>query len=424
MTPTFRRLLIVLLAGFTAHQMLVPLVAPLARALVLTETQMGLVVSVSALSLAASSPLWGRALDAYGPTAVLVSGLSCATTGLAGFAAAVYAGLHQGLEPTMVLTIMLVTRSVLFGAGIAALPVVAIAAATASARDQVQRTKSIGYVGAAQGLSLVLGPAAGGALAVATLMAPLIVSPIVLALLGVWVAGRVRPDVRAGQADTVPRERLRPWDTRVSAALSIAFLLYLSLALIQVVIGFLVADRLQLGPEQTAGAVGIALFLTGVVLVATQGALVPRLSWPALRLVHVGTPIVVASFMLLLAAGQLWTITAAFMFLALGLGLAIPGFTVLPTLAVDERQAGAVAGLITATTGLTFVIGPVAGTALYEVSEYAPIAASVAAATAAGIVAFSSRALRETKGSNGGESPAPREASMRQNGNGTRFEQD
>ncbi|MBB3037030.1 MFS transporter [Hoyosella altamirensis] len=397
MTPTFRRLLIVLLAGFTAHQMLVPLVAPLGRALALTETQMGLVVSVSALSLAVSSPIWGRALDKYGPTVVLTSGLLCATIGLAGFAIAVSAGLDQTLEPATVMTVMLITRSIFFGTGIAALPVVAIAAATASARDEAQRTKAVGFVGAAQGLSLVLGPAAGGALAAASLMAPLIVSPIVLGLLGVWVAARVRPEVRATSIDTTPLIRVRPWDTKVFAALSIAFLLYLSLALIQVVIGFLIADRLLLGPEQTAGAVGIALFLTGVVLVVTQAALVPRLGWPALRLVRVGAPIVIVSFALLLGAGQLWAITAAFMFLALGLGLAIPGFTVLPTLAVDERQAGAVAGLITATTGLTFVIGPVTGTALYEVSEYAPIAASIVVATIAGVVAFSSRALRATR---------------------------
>lgn len=61
---------------------------------------------------------------------------------------------------------MLVTRSVLFGVGVGALPVAALAAASATTTSEADRTRAVGLVGAAQGLSLVLGPAAGGALAV------------------------------------------------------------------------------------------------------------------------------------------------------------------------------------------------------------------------------------------------------------------
>ncbi|MFS8104517.1 hypothetical protein LFM09_46185 [Lentzea alba] len=55
------------------------------------------------------------------------------------------------------------TRSLLFGAGIAALPIAALAAASTTTTYEADRTRTIV---AAQGLSLALGPAAGGALPV------------------------------------------------------------------------------------------------------------------------------------------------------------------------------------------------------------------------------------------------------------------
>ncbi|HEX5740744.1 MAG TPA: MFS transporter, partial [Pilimelia sp.] len=189
--PGIGPLLAAVLVLYSAQQLLTPMMAPLARQLALTESQLGLVVTVAAAALTLSSPLWGRALDAKGVRTVLLSGIGLATVGLAGFAVASVLALrgHAGVGATM--TAFLVFRSLLFGAGIAAVPVAALAVAAASSDDEATRTKRVSLVGAAQGLSLVLGPAAGGALAAVALVLPLYVAPAVAAILLVVVVATV-----------------------------------------------------------------------------------------------------------------------------------------------------------------------------------------------------------------------------------------
>jgi DHA1 family tetracycline resistance protein-like MFS transporter len=72
--------------------------------------------------------------------------------------------------------------------------------------------------------------------------------------------------------------------------------------------------------------------------------------------------------------------------LSVGLGLAVAGFAAAASLGVGPEHQGSIAGLISATTGLTFIVGPLLGTALYEAEPIAPVlAAGVAAALAFGL---------------------------------------
>lgn len=370
--------LVAVLVTFSAQQVLTPVLAPLARELGLTETRLGLVITAAAIALTVMSPVWGRALDRIGARAVLLAGLTLASAGLLGFAVVSQLGLEGRLGAGATFGLFLATRSALFGAGIAAVPVVAMAVAARSTTSEAERTRAIGLVGAAQGLSLVLGPAAGGALAAVSLLLPLYAAPAAVLLLWIAVAGLLRT-ATTGQpsADSEP-VRVRPHDPRLLPVLAIGFALYLSLAIVQVVLGFLIADRLDLTAERAAGAIGLAFVVTGVVFVATQAALVPRLGWPPVRLLRVGVPLSVLPFALLAIADALWSITAAMTLLALSLGLAMPGYSAAATLAVGAAEQGTVAGLVNATNGLAFVVGPVLGTTLYEVAPTLPILTALA----------------------------------------------
>jgi MFS family permease len=378
MTP----LLVAVLVLFSAQQLLTPVLAPLSRELALTGTQLGLVITGAALMVTVTSALWGRALDALGVRTVLLVGLGLATAGLIGFAVVATWGLDGTTTPPVTFALILATRSVLFGAGVAAVPVAALAVAGATTATEADRTRAVGLTGAAQGLSLVLGPAVGGLLAVVSLTLPLYVAPALTVVLVVWVLAAVErvPD-RAERPTRTAAVELRVG--RVLPPLIVCFLLYLSLGLVQVILGFLLADRLSLNPGATAGAVGVVLFSAGVVLVGVQGVVVSGLGWTALRLMRVGVPIVVASLVVLLVADALWSIALAFVLLALGLGLGIPGFTAGASLAVGPGEQGAVAGLVSATTGATFAVGPLLSTALYEISPAAPVLAALVAALAA-----------------------------------------
>ncbi|MEB4615136.1 MFS transporter, partial [Leucobacter sp. M11] len=66
---------------------------------------------------------------------------------------------------------------------------------------------------------------------------------------------------------------------------------------------------------------------------------------------------------------------AAIFLIGLGMGIATPGYTAGPTLRVTPEEQGGLAGLIGATNGLTFVLAPTAGTALYALWPPLPILA-------------------------------------------------
>lgn len=387
--------LVAVLVTFSAQQLLTPLLAPLSRELELTESQLGVVITAGAIGLTVFGPVWGRAVDRIGPRAVLLGGVGTAAIGLTGFAIVGHLGLADRTGPGVTFALFLATRSLFFGAGISAVPVVATALAANSTTDEVERTKAISRVGAVQGVALVVGPALGAPLASLSLLLPLYAAPAALLFLLLALAVWHRPaGPVAAPTSPLERTRLSPFDPRLLPVLGICFALYLSLAAVQIVLGFVVVDRLGLTAERAAGTIGAALLITGVALVVTQGLIVPRLRWPALRLLRVGAPLSALAFVVLTVAPDFWSITAGLVLLAGGLGLAIPGFTTAPTLLVGPDEQGAIAGLLTGTIGLTFVIGPVLGTSLYEVAPLAPILVSLGLCVGASLFLFLAPAAR------------------------------
>lgn len=371
------------LAVFTGQQLLNPVLAPLSRELGLDEVQLGLVITVAAVGFTVSSLFWGRVCDRWGHRRVLLTGLGLGTAGLATFAAVAAWALGGERPEPVVLIAMIVTRSALFGFGAGAVPVAALAYVGATTEGEAERTRAVSLVGAASALAMVLGPGLGGLLAVGTLLAPLYVAPAVLGLVTAVVAVVLPAAPSRAAEETDTGRTLSPFDPRLRRFLAVGFLLFLSLGVIQVVLGFLFQDRLGLDARATAGAAGAAGFAVGLVLVAVQGGLVPRLGWGPVRLLRVGTPIAVAGFAVLAVAPEFWSMTAGLMVVALGLGLAMPGYTAGPTLAVGPAEQGAVAGLVNATNGSTFIAGPLIGTALYALGPAVPVVLSAVLCVAA-----------------------------------------
>ncbi|MFJ5990342.1 MFS transporter [Lentzea sp. NPDC092896] len=364
-------LLVAVLVIYSLHQLLTSVVAPLAQELSLTVTQLSLVFTVASAVTTLASPLWGLLLDAAGVRPVLVAGLALCVAGPAGFAAAVAFALDETLTPGLAFVLVLVFRGLLFGAGLASVLVAALAVAGLSTHGVDDRTRAIGFVGAAQGLGIVLGPVAVGVLAVASLWLPLYVAPVIALLVAVLVLVTVKPVERSAEPVEVRPLELVP-------AFGAGFLLYLSLAILQTVVVYLAADR--------SGAVEGLLLASGIGLLLAQGLLVPLLKWSPARLLRIGSPVAVAGCALLAVAPSSALMSLAFLVVSLGIGLAITGFGATASLGVGSGRQGLMAGLVTATGGLTFIAGPVLSALLYDVEPLAPvIAAGLAAVLAAGL---------------------------------------
>ncbi|SEQ90147.1 MFS transporter [Lentzea albida] len=362
------------LVAYSVHQVLSALSAPVVSVLSLTTSQLGLVLSIASVTIAVASPVWGVLVDAVGVRPVLLVGLGLCVVGSAGFAVAVTSGADETLTGDVAFAFVLVFRSVLFSAGLASVLVGALAVAGLSTSGETERTRAVGFVGAAQGVAVLLGPVLGGALTVASLALPLYVAPVLALLAAFVVFSALKPP-------TVTQEQVRFRPAEVVPAFGAGFFLYLSLAVVQAVVVYLAADRLdtRVGP----GSIESLLFASGIGFLVAQGLLVPLLKWSPARLLLVGGPLALAGYALMAFAPSTALMALAFLVVSLGVGLAVTGFGAAASLGVGSRRQGLVAGLVTAVSGLAFLGGPVLSAVLHEVEPLAPVLLAGAAALVA-----------------------------------------
>jgi hypothetical protein len=155
--------------------------------------------------------------------------------------------------------------------------------------------------------------------------------------------------------------------------MAVAFAAMFSVAIAQITVGFFALDRLHLNPAGAANAAGIALALVGVSLVCAQ-IILRKLGWPPARLIRLGAllgGVGFGSVMLATSAPMLWTSYAV---AAFGMGWVYPSVSALAANSVDAHEQGAAAGTVAAAQGLGVIIGPIAGTAIYEADSGAPYA--------------------------------------------------
>lgn len=376
-------LLTAALVVYSAQGMLVPVLAPVTRLVGLGEVDLGAVMTLSAAMLVVTGPWWGREVDRRGVHAVLVRGLALATIGSAGFAVMTEIAAHQELPRWLVLAVFALTRGVLYGLGFAAVPVAGLTYLASTSEGAAARTRAMGAFGAVQGVSLVLGPALGGLAAIGGLLLPVHVAPVLVGatLVAVWLLPAPERQERP------ERERLGFRDPRVLPYLVAGASLFLGLALVEIILGFLVQDRLGLTDAETARVVAVAGVLIGIGFALTQALLAPRMPGGPRGLLVVGSLVAAAGYVAAMFADSALTLLPAMVVIAAGLGLALPGYNAGATLAVEPSEHAAVAGQLAATVGMTYVAGPVLGAALYSLDDLAPVVGAAVLSVAAAALA-------------------------------------
>jgi len=107
-------------------------------------------------------------------------------------------------------------------------------------------------------------------------------------------------------------------------------------------------------------------------IVIVQVVLLPRLSFTPSRLIRIGAVLMTAGMAVLVFASTFIAISLGVALLGAGLGFGMPGVLSGPSLVVSRDEQPSVAGLVSATTGATFVAGPLLGDGLYELGPAAP----------------------------------------------------
>lgn len=349
---------------------LFPILGPLGRELGLSDWQIGAMSTSYALMQLLCSAYWGRKSETAGRKKILLVGVVgfALAFGLLGVVAEIG---RAGLVPPLALFgLMLAARLVGGAFASAMLPTAQAYAADLTSREN--RTAGMAMIGAAFGLSIIFGPVIGAVIAhYFGLTAPIWFSTIfgVLNALLVWwrLPEPARREPRAHAPAGLRGVAQRAWPLLAVSAVATG-----ATVMMEQTISFLVEDRLHLTHEQTPAWMGGALFVYGVVAVAVQGGLVRRVRIAPTMLVRLGLPITIAGLLTLMLAHDYAWMVVGMALQGLGQGLALPGVTSAMSLAVEDHEQGAIAGLNNSALGFGRLFGPLLGASLYELQRELP----------------------------------------------------
>lgn len=340
-----------------------------------------IIASFSAMQLVAA-PLWGRVSDRQGRKPILVIGLLISTAAYVVF----------GLAETLL--VLLASRVVAGAAG----GTVAVAHAyVADSTAASERARGLGYVGAAAGLGVMIGPAIGGVFSQWGLGVPGYVAAG-LCFLNALAALFFLPESRPGHARADAAEQPRSEATLggwvraltsypLSLLLSVYFLCISSFAAMTSVLALYAErafgmDATDMGWVFTASG-GVTVLVRGVLL----GPLVDWLGEP--RAVRGGATCLALSLLLIPLIPSEWWLALVIVLYAVGAGTLFPSLASLVSRATHADVQGSILGGSQMIGGFGRVVGPVwAGLVFQGLAIESPFFIGAAVVTLASLLAL------------------------------------
>lgn len=364
-----RVLLASLVAVGLGQTVLFAVLAPLGREIGLSEVQVGTIISASSITVFLTVPIWGRASDRWGRKRVMLVGLFGYTAGTVIFASVFHSALVGLITATPAFVALIVSRVAHASVMSATMP--ASTAYMADLTDLNTRIKGMGAVGAANNVGAILGPAVGGGLAIYSLLTPIWAAAALIFVTGLVVVFTL-PELPKHDHGSDPPPRMRYTDKRILPFMVVGVLMFMGFAIVQQTMAFRFQDTLSLTGIQTARTFGTAMMVSAGTSLFAQAAIVQRFDFAPFTLLRLAMPLLIAAFATMAFAASRLPLMAAMALLGFGMGLAGPAFMAGASLAVSPREQGAVAGVASACGPMGFTLGPLIGTALYQLEPQYP----------------------------------------------------
>jgi MFS family permease len=322
-----------------------------------SDFQIGILFASYSAAQLVFSPLLGRLSDRFGRRPLLVASI------------AVNAVAHTAFAFAPTFAVLVAARAL---SGAAASNIGIAMAYMADVTPRGERAKAMGLLGAAFGLGFIVGPAFGGLLAlVGRLAVPLGAAAIaVVNLVFAWwrLPESLSPDLRR---DAAGRRWFDP--TRLAAVVRdvpllslmlLAFFTTVCFAMMEATLALFAQARFGWGDFEIPW-----LFVwIGVLIVVLQGVLIGPLvrRFGERRLLSAGIALLAAGLLLMATATAPALLVAACGLLALGAGLHNPTYMGLLSRLTDDAGQGGMLGLSRSVSALARVIGPLAGTLIFQ----------------------------------------------------------
>jgi len=347
---------VTMLIDFAGYTLLVPLLPKFANDLGASPFEVGLIVTVYALTQLIFLPMWGWASDRLGRRPVILGSLAGTTFA---YAILIYA-VHTNSMPIVYLSRVL--------AGFFAASLGTAQAVVTDLTPPSQRARGMGVLGAAMGVGFVIGPALGGILGQDDVRIPF-AFVMVVSFVNFCAAAFVLPESRPGDraawnvaelarllVPTPLRLLLADHGRRIGLYLYLFFHLFTAFAALESMFALFLLDRF----DADARAAGFVFAWIGVWMALTQGWLLGRLSpmvgeWN----LAVGGLVVqafgMAAIPLLHSIDGIYALAPV---VAIGNGLSFPSLASLYSKACASEKAGELLGQSQsmATTGR--IVGP------------------------------------------------------------------
>jgi len=398
-TPHFLLLyaaMLVAAAGNTALQSVMPAIG---REIGIADFWVAIAYTWSAVLWVVLAPFWAEKSDRHGRKALTLLGVGGFVVSMTLCGIVLLLGLHGWIGGALTFGLFAIFRAI-YGALGCATPS-ATQAYLASRTRRSGRVAALSALSSSFGLGTVLGPA----------VAPLFVLPFVglagplfaFAAIAIAVVAAILvglPNDRYGRrggrgaamsypslatpptgasvvAATSPRRRRRlKWnDPRIRPWIIAGVVAGHAQAAILTCLGFFVIDRLDLSPLGSEGPIAIVMMAGAAATLGAQWGLIPRLALSPRALILWGSLVAAAGLIGMMVASDLYGVTLGFAVASLGFGFTRPGFTAGASLAVPLAEQGAVAGVITSANGISFVLAPGIGIALYTLDPNVPFVA-------------------------------------------------
>lgn len=357
-----------------SSSLLYSVLPPLGRKLAFSESEVGLLITVSALAYAVFAPLWGRVSERSGRVRVLTIGLVGHGLAMGVLAILGLVGLAGILTGVTLYSVLLASRPI--DGGLAAAVAPSGQAYVADSSSTSGRAAGMALLGGANGLGVIIGPALGAGLATFGLLMPLWVAMGSALITAAFVIALL-PEPRRRVSVERPR-LLRLTDPRPRAWLLAVFAVYSVVAIISSTVAFYLQDRLGLDAQTSASTTGVFLLVLGLAIVVVQLGVVRRFGLSAAHLLRVGLPLFAAGAVLYVLADALGVFLGAAALFGGGSAMATSGMRAAASLSVGPDEQGGLAGLTTGAQAIGFVVGPLAAGLLYEAGRILPGVACLA----------------------------------------------
>ena len=347
--------LVVVMLGFG---MVIPIFPFYIESLGASGTELGLLVATAALLEFLFAPLWGSISDRTGRKPILL-------LGMLGYA---LSSLLMGLSTTLAMLFGSRALSGILSSATMATTMAYIGDST----SEEERGGGMGWIGAAMGLGVILGPGVGGLVGQYSLSTPFFIAAA-MSLLALLLIAFLVPESLPSQARrkaegvrTVQLRRL--WQalfSPIGVPLFILFLVSFGLANFEAVFGLYAALKFGYGPER----VGAILSVIGIVTTLGKGALTGPLTrrWGDSLVIKASLLAGSAGFVVLLLANTYTTILLATAFFILSKTLLRPALLSLTSKRAIAGQ-GVAMGLSNSFMSLGRILGPIWAGWIFDVN--------------------------------------------------------